>query len=236
MKKKVECLIEMQKYDDRIAEKETLKSELPKQLKSLIEAEAEAKTAVAETIEDINKLVILQKDKEIEIKQNKEKAAKYEEQLASIKTNKEYKALNSEIALLASLNSELESEIISLMEQENQLKQIKVEREKVLQEKQKNLSDQEDVLKDQIAGLDGEIEKFKKERNSLAIDLPKNMIKQYKILIINRNRKAVAFEQEGACSACGFKIRPQLIIELEKQDKILFCENCNRFLVRKPIH
>ncbi len=236
MKKKVECLIEMQKYDDRIAEKETLKSELPKQLKSLIEEEAEAKAAVAETIEDINKLVILQKDKEIEIKQNKEKAAKYEEQLASIKTNKEYKALNSEIALLASLNSELESEIISLMEQENQLKQIKVEREKVLQEKQKNLSDQEDVLKDQIAGLDGEIEKFKKERNSLAIDLPKNMIKQYKILIINRNRKAVAFEQEGACSACGFKIRPQLIIELEKQDKILFCENCNRFLVRKSIH
>ncbi len=236
MKKKVKCLIEMQKYDDKIAEKETLKSELPKQLKSLIEEEAEAKNAVAEAIEDINKVVILQKDKEIQIKQNKEKANKYEEQLASIKTNKEYKALNSEIALLASLNSELESEIIALMEQENQLKQIKVEREKVLQEKQKNLADQEDVLKKEIAGLDGEIDNFKKERNSLAIDLPKNLIKQYKVLIINRNRKAVAFEQDGACSACGFKVRPQLIIELEKQDKILFCENCNRFLVRKPIH
>ncbi len=236
MKKKVECLIKMQKYDDKIAEKEALKSELPKRLKSLIDEESEAKLAVTESVEDINKVVLLQKDKEILIKQNKEKANKYEEQLASIKTNKEYKALNSEIALLASLNSELESEIIALMEQENQLKQIKVEREKVLSVKQKNLADQEDVLKKEIAGLDGEIEVFKKKRNALAVDLPKNIIKQYKVLIINRNRKAVAFEQEGACSACGFKVRPQLIIELEKQDKILFCENCNRFLVRKPIH
>lgn len=236
MKKKVKCLIEMQKCDDRIAEKEILKSELPQQLKSLIEAEEQAKMAVAETMEEINQVVIQQKDKEIMIKQNKEKANKYEEQLASIKTNKEYKALNSEIALLASLNSELESEIIALMEQENQLKQIKEEREKDLKQKQKNLSDQEDILKKQIAGLDGEIEKFKKERNSLAVDLPKTLIKQYKVLIINRNRKAVAYEQEGACSACGFKVRPQLIIELEKQDKILFCENCNRFLVRKPLY
>ena len=80
------------------------------------------------------------------------------------------------------------------------------------------------------------LKKLKKERNALAVDLPKALIKQYKILIINRNRKAVAFEQDGACSACGFKIRPQLIIELEKQDKTLFCENCNRFLVKKPIY
>ncbi len=236
MKKKVECLIAMQQCDDKIADKENLKSELPKQLQSLIEEEQIAQTAVAETTEEINQVVIAQKDKEIMIKQNKEKAQKYEEQLATIKTNKEYKALNSEIALLSSLNSELESEILAFMERENELKAIKAEREKVLKEKHKNLTDQEDILKKEIDGLDGEIEKIKKERNALAIDLPKNMIKQYKILIINRNRKAVSFEQEGACSACGFKVRPQLIIELEKQDKILFCENCNRFLVRKPMY
>lgn len=236
MKKKVECLIAMQKCDDKIADKENLKSELPKQLQSLIEEEEQAKMAVVETFEEMNQVTILQKDKELLIKQNKEKAAKYEEQLATIKTNKEYKALNSEIALLSSLNSELESEIIAFMEQENQLKTIKAEREKVLKVKSKNLSDQENVLKNQIDGLEGEIESIKKERNALAVALPKAMIKQYKILIINRNRKAVSFEKDGSCSACGFKIRPQLIIELEKQDKIFFCENCNRFIVQKPIY
>jgi len=236
MKKKVECLIAMQKCDDKISEKENLKLELPKQLQTLIQEEQEAKEDVAETIEEINQVILHQKDKEILIKQNKEKALKYEEQLAAIKTNKEYKALNSEIALLSSLNSELESEIIALMEQENRLKELKVEREKVLQVKHKSLTDQEDVIKEEIAGLDGQIDKLKNERNSYVVDLPKTMAKQYKVLIINRNRKAVAFEQAGACSACGFKVRPQLIIELEKQDKILFCENCNRFLVRKPIY
>ena len=236
MKKRVKCLIAMQKCDDKIAEGESLKSELPKQLQSLIDEEMQAKNDLVETSEEMTQIVIQQNDKELLIKQNKEKAQRYEEQLASIKTNKEYKALNSEIALLSSLNSELESDIIALMEQENQLKGIIAEREKVLEEKHRNLADQEDVLKKEIAGLDGEIDTFKKERNALAVELPKSLIKQYKILIINRNRKAVAFEQDGACSACGFKVRPQLIIELEKQDKTLFCENCNRFLVKKPLY
>lgn len=236
MKKRVKCLIAMQKCDDKIAERESLKSELPKQLQSLIDEEMQAKNDLVETSEEMTQIVIQQNDKELLIKQNKDKAQRYEEQLASIKTNKEYKALNSEIALLSSLNSELESDIIALMEKENQLKVIKAEKEKVLEVKHKNLADQEDVLKKEIAGLDGEIDKFKKERNALAVELPKTLIKQYKILIINRNRKAVAFEQDGACSACGFKVRPQLIIELEKQDKTLFCENCNRFLVSKPIY
>ncbi|MFA7057776.1 MAG: C4-type zinc ribbon domain-containing protein [Candidatus Cloacimonadales bacterium] len=235
MKKRVESLIGMQKCDDKISEKEHLKDELPKQLQSLIAEEAEAKIAVVETIEEINQVLILQKDKELVIKQNKDKAARYEEQLATIKTNKEYKALNSEIALLSSQNSELESEIISLMEQENQLKTVKAEKEKTLKEKTANLVAKEDVLKKEIAGLDGEIDKLKAKRNAIAVDLPRQIIKQYKILIINRNRKAVAFEKDGACSACGFKVRPQVIIELEKENKTLFCENCSRFLVRKPL-
>lgn len=235
MKKRVESLIGMQKCDDKISDKEHLKDELPKQLQSLIAEEAEAKIAVVETMEEISQVLIQQKDKELVIKQNKDKAARYEEQLATIKTNKEYKALNSEIALLSSQNSELESDIISLMEQENQLKAVKAEREKVQKEKTANLVAKEDVLKREIAGLDGEIDKLKAKRNAIAVDLPRQIIKQYKILIINRNRKAVAFEKDGSCSACGFKVRPQVIIELEKENKTLFCENCSRFLVRKPL-
>lgn len=235
MKKRVENLIEMQKCDDQISNKEHLKEELPKQLQSLIQEEAEAKEELAVAVDAVNQVILQQKDKELVIKHNDEKSKKYDKQLADIKTNKEYKALNSEIALLASQNSELESEILSLMEQETELKKVKAEKEKILAEKHKNLTDKEDVLKKQIAGLDGEIKKFQAKRNAIAIDLPKQLFKQYKILIINRNRKAVAFEQEGACSACGFQIRPQMIIELEKENKTLFCENCSRFLVRKPL-
>ncbi len=233
---KVKSLIEMQSFDDKIADKEKLKKELPKRLQGLLDSVNEAKLAVEEVEEEKKQVVLNQKDRELEIKQNKEKMLKYEEQLTSIKTNKEYKALNSEIASLNTQNSEHESEILSLMEQENQCKAMILDRTKVLDEKKAELKAQEDDLKEEIAGLDGEIDALKLQRNEIAKTLPNNVVKQYKRLIINRNRKAVAFESEGACSACGFKVRPQVIVELDKLNKLNFCDNCGRFLVKKPLH
>ena len=71
MKKRVGSLIAMQKCDDKIADKENLKSELPKQLKNLIEEEEQAKRDVEVNTEENNKVIIIQKDKENIIKKKK---------------------------------------------------------------------------------------------------------------------------------------------------------------------
>ncbi|OQY38997.1 MAG: hypothetical protein B6226_02780 [Candidatus Cloacimonetes bacterium 4572_65] len=232
MQKNIITLVKMQAIDDKIAVKMKLKEALPAQLQHLKDNVSEAKMAVDEADEQRKLAILEQKNRELLISENKEKSVKYESQLSSIKNNKEYKALNTEIALISVTNGNLENEIISFMEQENQNKEILAEREKYMAERVGELKAQEDILNKQIGELDGEMDVLKAERSIYAKSLPKNYFLKYKQLIINRNRKAVAFDQGGACSACGFKIRPQIIIELDKMNKLIFCENCNRFLIK----
>jgi predicted nucleic acid-binding Zn-ribbon protein len=52
-------------------------------------------------------------------------------------------------------------------------------------------------------------------------------------MIKNKGNKAVVYVQNGACSGCGFVIRPQIRIELQLRKKINFCESCGRILMER---
>lgn len=237
MREKIDLLIKMQECDDQVTEREGEKSSLPKKLNALKMDVGDAEFALNEIEEELHQVVLKIKDKEMVIKQNKDKAKKYEEQLATIKNNKEYKALNGEISLILSQNSAYETEIIELMEQQNSLDENKVIAQKTLEEKQEELHKGEEVIAKEAAEVDKKIAAVKEIRTGYAMTLNKmqsSLFRQYKILIKNRSRKAVAYEDNGACSACGFRIRPQLLIDVDRSKKITYCENCSRFLFIDP--
>ena len=79
-----------------------------------------------------------------------------------------------------------------------------------------------------------QIEEQKAQRNAIAKELPIGVVKQYVLLIKKKDRKAVAFAHKEACSECGFRLRPQLLLELESGTQTKVCENCGRFLVGSP--
>jgi hypothetical protein len=154
--------------------------------------------------------------------------------LADIKTNKEYKALNSEITNLSQKNSDIEVMLLELMETETEINKQLAVFDTELKGAEKRKSEKEDDLRQQISALDGKIEELRKQRTELALTLHSDaLVKQYGNLIKNKNNQAVAYNQNGACSGCGFVIRPQIKIELELQKKIHSCESCGRLLMNK---
>jgi len=223
----------MQKFDDEIGRCRELQRILPQQLHTLIQ---DVETATAKVNEANNvKTSILARQNELEndIRHNNELALKYGNQLADIKTNKEYKALNSEIANLKQKNGDIESMLLELMETETEIKKQLTIYQKDLDAANKRKSDKEDDLRQQIAELDGKIENLRNQRNELAHALPVALVKQYGHLIKSKNNQAVAYNSNGACGGCGFIIRPQIRIELELKKKIHSCESCGRLLMNK---
>lgn len=235
MLKDLKILIKMQKCDDIIGEKDKLLQELPEELSSLksdlADAEAELETAKSSVEENHKK----QKLKELEIKDNKEKIAKYKNQLLTIKTNKEYKALNSEINHLETKNAEIDDEIIAFMEKENVLRTELDECKKAQKAAADKLAANEEKLQKRIDEVDAEINELRNERNAFAKNLSRQLIKRYASLIKNKGRKAVVFNENNACSGCGFTLRPQLKIEIAEGKKIINCENCGRILAPTPV-
>lgn len=224
----------MQKYDDEIGRCRDLQKVLPQQLNTLIQDVESANVKVQETTTVKEGIVKRQKDLEAEIKHNNELKLKYGNQLADIKTNKEYKALNSEITNLTQKNGDIEVMLLELMETETEInKQLAVFNEE-LKAAQQRKAEKEDDLRQQIAALDGKIDELRKQRTELAVTLHSDaLVKQYGNLIKNKNNLAVAFNNNGACSGCGFVIRSQIRIELDLRKKIHSCESCGRILMNK---
>lgn len=224
----------MQKFDDEIGRCRELQKILPRQLNTLIQDVETASAKVQETRNVKEGIIKRQHELEGEIKHNNELRLKYGNQLADIKTNKEYKALNSEIASLTQKNSDIESTLIELMETETEINKQLASYQDELKAAEKHKSDKEDDLRQQISELDGKIEDLRKKRTELAVTLHSDpLVKQYGNLIKNKNNQAVAYNQNGACSGCGFVIRPQIRIELELRKKIHNCESCGRILMNR---
>jgi predicted nucleic acid-binding Zn-ribbon protein len=228
----LKVLVEMQSFDDKIGEKLQLQKKLPKELQSLIDNVEQATNNKDEAKNELDNNVKDQKNKELEVKANKEKMQKYESQQMQVKTNKEFKALNSEIAQLKAKNAQLDEDVLALMDQEGEKRDLLKAAEGVLAKAETELKNREGKLKKRLSEIDGEIDALKKERNKLAVNLPKSLIKRYGLLIKNKERKAVVFVDNNACGGCGFKLRPQQIIEVDSNKKMISCENCGRILAK----
>ena len=231
MKKQLEILIQMQKLDKIIGEKNILTKELPQQLNSLKQSLKDADETVAATKSELDENLKDQKLRELDIAENNTKIAKYKNQLLTIETNKEYKALNSEINHLEKKNSGIDDNLIGLMEAESELKE-RLEEEKKSQKKASDeLKANEEKLEKEIQEVQKDIEDLKGKRNVLAVELPRDLIRSYAALIKNKNRKAVAFNDNNACSGCGYTIRPQVAIDIKEGESVIYCESCGRILV-----
>jgi predicted nucleic acid-binding Zn-ribbon protein len=206
---------------------------LPNELSALKKNVKDAHEQLAQTKKMIEENVKNQKTKEMDIQSNIEKINKYKNQLLSIKSNKEYKALNSEISHLEKKNSEIDDLRVDLMEEEEMLREQLKTHADISKKADNELQANQDRIEKQIEDVQKDIENLKEKRNKLAYSLPKSIIKRYALLIKHKDRKAVAHNHNGACSACGFRIRPQLIIEINKGEAIESCENCGRMLVYK---
>lgn len=234
MIEKLRTLVRMQAFDDEIGRCRELQKVLPQQLNTLIQDVEEASARVQETQNVKDGIVKRQKEMEAEIKHNNELKLKYGNQLADIKTNKEYKALNSEIANLTAKNSEIESQLLELMDTEAEINKQLAQHQAELQAAEQRKAAKEDDLRQQIGELDGKIEELRRQRTELAHTLKSDaLVKQYGNLIKNKNNMAVAFNVNGACGGCGFVIRPQIRIELDLRNKIHNCESCGRILMNK---
>ena len=232
MSSQIALLIKMQKIDDQISDLDVLKERKPKQLEHLISCVSNADQILKQIEKKIEATILNQKTKETEIKNNNELKSKYSYQLDGIKNNKEYKALNSQIVVLEEKNKVIETEILNIMEETDKLKKELTEGLKLKKQADSNLKANEDKLKEEILKIDQDIERLKENRKEYANQLPMTIVKKYVQLIKNKNKKAVIFSSNNACSGCGFHIRPQILIELNTPDKIIYCENCGRILVR----
>ena len=223
-------LRQLQDVDSKIDGLEAKIAEIPEHLQALRQGLDEEEARVAVLKDEIKNIEVEKNDKEITLQIGEEKIEKLERQLYQMKSNKEYTAMQSEIAGVKADNSLSEEEVLTLLEsidEKNEELQM-VYRE--IEKKKKELTSEEDVLNEEKKTLEEELARFKAWREKTAAGIDAVLTSEYERVRKGRDGVGIIRLESGVCQGCFMMVPPQVVNELHLGSRVVKCENCSRIL------
>ncbi len=227
-KKQIEFLKELQNYDSKLHDLNFRKEDMPKKLQDFRNGLDQKKEDIDKIEEESKDLQVKIKDKELELQAAEEGIQKFKQQLLQIKTNKEYKALLSEIDGKKADNSCIEDEILKLMDSLDEVGTVLNREKGELKKLEEEFQQEENKVKQEIVVVEEDIKSQKAERDKIAQEVDSEILSIYERLIESKECLAVVPVIDGACGGCHLSLRPQTINEIKKADNTVTCERCSR--------
>src|SRR5207245_1562523 len=165
-----------------------------------------------------------------EISSAESKISKYRDQMMSVKTNDEYRALQHEIDHAQNGIRKIEDDILNLMmEAESSPSDIKAA-ESRLKEDQQKVDHERKQLSDENQRDLSALESYLKERKEIETSISSELLPRYERVRKARGGIAVAAARNEVCEICQVRIRPQVFQEIRRNDQIIACDACQRIL------
>lgn len=237
VEEKLVGLLTLQKIDSKIDEIQTLKGELPMEVKDL-EDDIEGMRVRIQNIDaeigSINNFI----DQKMNGK--KEAAAlikKYEKQQETVKNNREFEALNKEVEM-QELEVKLNEKHIKDANFEIKERQVQRSRaEEKISVLEEALVSKKAELEKIIADTEKEEQELSKESEAAKEKVDPRMLSAYeRIRASYRNGLSVVPILRDSCGGCFNVIPPQRQSEIRQRKKVLVCEHCGRILVDNDLN
>lgn len=230
MMAELEHLVQLQKLDDEIRVLESRLTQIPNEIAALQKEIAEEGENLDRATKAVAEAQKAQKTHEAKLAAAEEKVRKYKDQLMSVKTNDEYRAMQHQIEVATKEVSDVEDEILHDFDAVKDLEEKKKQRQAELQKGQKEISAMEKELEAERARLEEEASERRKGRELLLPQIPEDLLEDYDQIARTRGGVAVAEAVDERCQVCMVRMRPQIFQDLRLGGKILHCESCRRIL------
>jgi len=223
-------MIEIQQLDkeiDRLEERKVFLSQAVRAKRQKLNERIEALEEIKRELESCTK-VRRHNDRELQAKEME--LMEHQGKLLRVKDNKEYTALQFEIAEIKEEKSSLETEILLLLEKEDAIAQRTEELSKEIDRDEQKVAHQEAQNSKEIESLNGKISKLTDVRQGIAKGIDNDVLARYERLRKGKGGLAIVAVENNACGGCNLSLPPQLVNELKRNDQFLTCENCGRIL------
>ncbi len=204
--------------EDIPARKEEEQSRLQEHKANLAEAEAAMKLEQAKI-----------KELDLEVQSCKDQIAKYRQQQMVLKSNKEFKAMESEIAnVQVKIRGHEDQELVLMEDVENARVNV-TERCKELAAEEEAVNLDVAELDKRVAGIEVEITTMEAKRGEVVAEVPEEVLSRYERIFSRRDRALVPVEG-GICGGCHMKLPPSVSQNILKQENMVSCDHCGRLL------
>lgn len=207
----------------RLAEAPVRVAALDATLAGATEALERAKAALAESQAARREL-----EKEAAVAQ--QRVSKYKEQLMQAKDNKQFHALQHEIATFSAEVQRVEElEIGRMLEVDERTAAVKAA-EATLGAEKKRVSAEKAAIDAESTQLTTEMASLQRARSELVTTIEPRLLTTYETVAKGRKGTGIARVVDGLCEACRVRLRPHLYNQLRVGDQIIQCESCVRIL------
>jgi hypothetical protein len=147
-----------------------------------------------------------------------------------VRTERELRANEGEVADLRDQIGELEEAQLAVMQRvediEQRLAELRVELKQLEEADHRQVSDEAD----RIEALRRELAREQEARSSIADQLEDRIRQRYEQVFKRRGGHAVVEVRGGSCAGCHMHIPPQTVIEIMKSGALRVCPSCQRIL------
>lgn len=229
-REQIKLLIELQGLDSEVMKREEALKAIPIEMKAQ-EDSYKAKQASLKAIEENVKALTLQrKGREGDLETKEQSIKKYQSQLSTVKTNKEYSALLEEIGRIKADNSLIEEDILKLFDQIDAENQKMIKEKERLKQEEVVFASEKKKLEDEANRVKVELDKVIAQRSVHAAKIDAKILSKYEKLLKSRDGLALVPVKGDACQGC-FRVMPQQVInEIRMNAGIIVCESCARML------
>ena len=227
-------LLRLQEIDAKLYALLRQKKEKPLELEASRKRRDAQKGLLTQQEKGVTELQMKRKTREVDLETKEGAIKKYQTQLYQVKTNKEYQSLQKEIEVLKADNSVLEEEILKLMEEVDQKKGDLLKQKEALAAFEADLARDEKRISDEISAIDKDLAAFKEQRESFVPTVERKLFQQYdRILAAKEGLAVVPIEGDSSCGGCHINLPPQVINEVQLQERVVVCGNCARILYER---
>jgi predicted nucleic acid-binding Zn-ribbon protein len=225
-------LLDLQRLDQRIA---ALRAELdtfPKRIKDADAMLSGARSVLAAAKEKHSHAQTERKNFELDVNQWRERARKYRDQSASVKTNEAYKALQHEISHAESEAGAAEDrqleQMMAVEETEREIKSA----EAALKSAEVSLAAERKQIESLGTAKKSELDSDSAQREKIAAEIPEDILTIYTRVAKRHHGVALAEAATEQCRGCGLRLLPHTFQEIRRPENhdIIQCETCNRIL------
>ena len=226
----IEKLLLVQDHDQRIMKFEKELTDLPKRKASIESLLDEHRQAVTSAKDEVKARQSDIKQVELEVETHRERIRKFRDQQLQLKSNKEFRTMEDEIAAVEKAIRAKEDTILEIMEKLDAAAAVVKEREQALKHEEISIRKDIDAIEQRGGTIKKELDLVRESRDKLALEADTTRLALYNRLFINKRDKVLVPVENGACGGCHMKLPPYVCHEAKKQTEPIFCDFCSRML------
>lgn len=227
-------LLALQKVESRADEARRRIADAPARVQALDTQLAEATAALDRAKTALAESQTARRELEKEAASAQQKVSKYKEQLMQAKDNKQFHALQHEIATFSAEVQRVEGLVLERMLEGDELTAAVKRAETRLAADRKHVATQKSQIDAEATELSATLTALQTERAELVTAIDPRLLATFETVLKGRKGVAIARAVDGLCEACRVRIRPHLYNQIRSGTEIIQCESCVRILYYEP--